>query len=89
MLPVFDWQFVVVTMIALGAGAIVLRRLLPARKVKAKGADAPAVPAPSVACSHCASADAAAKPKPTPLRTATVPVVSVGDLRQSAHQRRS
>jgi hypothetical protein len=85
-MPVLDWQFVVVTIIALGAGSIVVRRLLPARKVKAKGADAPAVPAPSVACSHCASADATAKPAAP--RTATVPVVSVRDLRQSAHQRR-
>jgi hypothetical protein len=87
MMPVFDWQFVVVTIVALGAASIVLRRLLPARKVKAKGADAPAVPAPSVACSHCASAEAPAKAK-APARTATVPVVSVRDLRQSAHQQR-
>lgn len=86
MMPVFDWQFVVVTMVALGAASIVVRRLLPARKVKAKGADAPAVPV-SVACSHCATAEAPAKAK-APARTATVPVVSISDLRQSAHQRR-
>ena len=85
MMPVFDWQFVVVTMVALGAASIVVRRLLPARKVKAKGADAPAVPV-SVACSHCASAETPAKPAAP--RTATVPVVSVRDLRQSAHQQR-
>jgi hypothetical protein len=87
MMPLFDWQFVVVTMVALGAASIVARRLLPARKVKAKGADAPAIPV-SAACSHCASAEAPAKPKPAAARTATVPVVSVGDLRQSAHQNR-
>jgi hypothetical protein len=83
---VFDWQFLVVTLVALGAGAIVVRRLLPARKVKARGADAPPVPA-SPACAHCASAE----PKPTrpAPRTATVPVVSLSDLRDSAHQRRS
>ncbi len=52
----FDWQFVVVTIIALGAVGMVVRRLLPARKVKAKGADAAPVPA-SVACSHCAAGE--------------------------------
>jgi hypothetical protein len=52
----FDWQFLIVTLIALGAGGIVLRRLLPARKVQAKGADAPAVPA-SAACAHCAAGE--------------------------------
>jgi hypothetical protein len=52
----FDWQFLIVTLIALGAASLVLRRLLPARKVKAKGADAPAVPA-SPACSHCAAGE--------------------------------
>jgi hypothetical protein len=82
---VFDWQFVVVTLVALGAGAMVVRRLVPARKVKARGADAPPVPA-SPACAHCASAE----PKPTrpAPRTETVPVVSLRDLRDSAHQRR-
>jgi hypothetical protein len=78
-MPVFDWQFLVVTIAAAGAGSIVLRRLLPARKVRA-----PALPV--AACSHCASADA---PSARPARTETVPVVSIRDLRASAHQSRT
>ncbi len=85
-MPHFDWQFLVVTMLAAGAGGIIVRRLMPARKVKAKGADAPAIPTP-VACAHCASAESAAPARPA--RTTTVPVVSLRDLRDSAHQRRS
>ena len=81
-MPVVDWQFLVVTMIAVGAGSIVVRRLLPARKVRAKGADAPA---PPVACSHCSVAETPARPA----RTETVPVVSIRDLRASAHQQRT
>jgi hypothetical protein len=80
-MPVWDWQFVIVSLIALAAMAIVVRRVLPARKTKTKGADAPPMPA---ACSHCASAES---PKPS-ARTATVPVVSLNDLRGSAHQPR-
>jgi hypothetical protein len=87
-MPGFDWQFVIVTLVALGAGGIVLRRVMPARKVKARGADAPAIPAP-VACAHCSTAEADAKPSARPARTATIPVVSMRDLRDSAHQRRS
>jgi hypothetical protein len=88
-MPNFDWQFLVVTMLAAGAGGVIVRRLMPARKVKAKGADAPAMPAPA-ACAHCAFAEpASAATRPAPARTATVPVVSVHDLRDSAHQRRN
>jgi hypothetical protein len=85
----FDWQFLVVTLVALGAGAMVVRRVMPARKVKARGADAPALPA-SPACAHCATGEAAstASARSAP-RTQSVPVVSVGDLRASAHQRRN
>jgi hypothetical protein len=85
-MPVFDWQFLVVTMIAVGAGSIVVRRLMPARKVRAKGADAPA---PPVACSHCATGEASMAKAARPARTATVPVVSMHDLRASAHQDRA
>jgi hypothetical protein len=88
-MPGFDWQFAVVTLFALGAAGVVVRRLLPARKVKARGADAPPTP-PSVACSHCATGEVAMKSaaRATP-RTETVPVVPIQDLRASAHQRRS
>jgi hypothetical protein len=85
-MPVFDWQFLVVTMIAVGAGSIVVRRLMPTRKVRAKGADAPA---PPVACAHCASGEASLAKAARPARTATVPVVSLRDLRASAHQDRA
>jgi hypothetical protein len=90
-MPVFDWQFLVVTLTALGAAAIVVRRLMPTRKVQARGGDAPPVPA-SPACAHCASAESAANPKQparAAARTETVPVVPLRDLRDSAHQRRS
>jgi len=91
-MPAFDWQFVVVSLVALAAATIVVRRLMPARKVKARGADAPPAPA-SVACAHCATGEAAvkaaARPGRTAPRTETVPVVSIRDLRDSAHQRRS
>jgi hypothetical protein len=83
----FDWQFVVVTLVALAAAAIVVRRLMPARKVKARGAEAPPATT-SVACAHCSTAEAARKPSARPARTATIPVVSIRDLRESAHQRR-
>ena len=93
MTAMIDWQFVVVTLVALTAGGVVVRRLMPARKVRSRGADAPPTPV-SVACAHCSTAEAATKtaaratPRPA-ARTETVPVVSVRDLRASAHQRRS
>jgi hypothetical protein len=83
-MPVLDWQFLVVTLIAAGAVAIVVRRLMPARKATSKGVEAPIQ---SAACSHCANSESSATP-PRPARTATVPVVSLSDLRGSAHQPR-
>src|SRR5262249_42456299 len=85
-MPIFDWQFVVVTILALGAGGIIVRRLMPARKVKAKGADTPPTPTP-IACAHCASAESASSTQARPARTTTVPVVARRDLRDRAHQR--
>jgi hypothetical protein len=82
-MPIWDWQFAIVTLVMLGAMTIVIRRVLPARKTKAKGVDAPPM---SAACSHCASADSPKQKQPA--RTATVPVVSINDLRGSAHQPR-
>ena len=43
-----DWQSVVVSVVALGAAGVVLRRFLPKRRT----AGAPAAPA----CEHCESA---------------------------------
>ena len=67
-----DWQSVVVSVVALGAAGVVLRRFLPKRGK----AGAPAAPA----CEHC-------EPVPEPVkRTQTTPVISVSDLRKSARR---
>jgi hypothetical protein len=70
-MPLWDWQFVVVTLIAVGALWMLVRRtILPARK-KTKP-DAPA-------CAHCASN---VQQNRQPSRTTTVPVVALSDLRR-------
>jgi hypothetical protein len=74
-----DWQFVVVTVVALGAAGVVVRRFVPARRRPA----APAARAGAAACDHCA----AAEPK-VQGSTRTTPVVSVEDVRASARRRR-
>ena len=69
---VIDWQSVVVSVVAIGAAGVVLRRFLPQRRK----AGAPAAPA----CEHC-------EPAPEPVkRTQTTPVISVSDLRKSARR---
>jgi hypothetical protein len=81
-----DWQFVVVTVIALGAALLIVRRFLPARRRTAGGRG----PASPVACDHCetgAKATAGAAPNGSTGRTQTTPVVSVDDLRASAKRR--
>ena len=83
-----DWQFVVVTVIALGAALLIVRRFLPARR-RTAGGRGPALP---VACDHCdtgAKATAGAAPSnESTRRTQTTPVVSVDELRASAKRRR-
>ena len=85
----FDWQSVVVTLIALAAALAIVRRFVPARRRTAAGTRGPAVP---IACDHCETGArataAAAAPKASTARTQTTPVVSVGDLRASARRRR-
>jgi hypothetical protein len=76
-----DWQTVAVTIVALGAMAVIVRRFVPARRRPAGGASgAPA------ACDHCdTGAKAVADPaRGAAARTQTTPVVSVRDLRASA-----
>jgi hypothetical protein len=81
----FDWQFVVVTAIALGAALVIVRRFVPARRRPA-GAGAGGGAA---ACDHCQTgAQATAAARDAAGRTATTPVVSVGDLRKSARRPR-
>lgn len=80
-----DWQTIVVTLAAIAAALVVVRRFVPARRRTAAGARGPAAP---VACDHCetgakATAGASAARGST-ARTRTTPVVSVEDLRASA-----
>ena len=82
-----DWQHIVVTLVALAAAAVIVRRFVPARRRASAGARGPAAP---VACNHCetgARAVANAAPNGSTARTQTTPVVSVDDLRASAKRR--
>lgn len=82
-----DWQTLVVTLVALAAAAVIVRRFVPARRRATAGARGPAAP---VACDHCetgAKAIANAAPGGSATRTQTTPVVSVDDLRASAKRR--
>ena len=87
-----DWQTVVVTIVALGAALVIVRRFVPARRRSNAGPGAPSAPA---ACDHCETgakatraATAATAGNGSGARTQTTPVVSVGDLRASAKARR-
>jgi hypothetical protein len=81
----FDWQTIVVTIVALAAALVVVRRFLPARRRSNARPGAPAAP---VACEHCEmgarATRAAAAGNGSAARTQTTPVVSVADLRRSA-----
>jgi hypothetical protein len=83
-----DWQFVVVTAIALGAALLIVRRFLPGRRRPTADRRGPAAP---VACDHCEtgtrSTTGTAAPKGSTARTQTTPVVSVDDLRASVKRR--
>ena len=81
-MPHWDWQFVIVTLIAAGAFWMLLRRtVLPIRKkTSAEGQPAAITPA----CEHCASS---VQQKRQPSRTATVPVVALSDLRRQRDAR--
>jgi hypothetical protein len=73
----FDWQFVVVTLVAAGALLVLVRRFMPAKTRVRGGKGDPA-------CAHCTSNEqnrkANARPAP---RTTTTPVVSLSDLRET------
>jgi len=76
----FDWQFGVVTTVALGACWVLLRRLTSAFSRKSATSADPA-------CPHCAMNERprAASPERAP-RTTTTPVVSLDDLRQTVRK---
>ena len=80
-----DWQTVVVTLVALGAAFVVVRRFIPARRRSKRRPGAPAMP---VACDHCETGAKATRAmvagNGSAARTQTTPVVSVDDLRASA-----
>jgi hypothetical protein len=79
-MPGFDWQFIVVTLIATGALLVLVRRFMPAKTPVRGGKGDPA-------CAHCTSNEsnrkATARPAP---RTTTTPVVSLQDLRDTARR---
>lgn len=81
-LPVWDWQFLIVSAIALGALLILGRQFLPARR----GSDGQPSAKPS-GCAHCASnaENPAAAARPA-ARTVMTQVVSLDDLRDTARQ---
>jgi hypothetical protein len=91
-MPGYDWQFVVVTLIAAGGLWTLVRRFIPARQSRgardAHGASSLPLPAKPTACAHCASNPTADDSHPhhqhQPRRTETVPVVALRDLRESA-----
>lgn len=90
-MPAYDWQFVVVTLIAAGGLWTLVRRFVPARQ--SRGAHgAPPLPQKPTACAHCASNPAAdgdgQHHRHQPRRTETVPVVALRDLRESAQASR-
>jgi hypothetical protein len=78
-----DWQFLVVTAIALGAAFVIVRRFMPAPRGAAASPGAPA----GAACDHCETGAKATAATPADARTQTTPVVSVRDLRASAKRR--
>ena len=91
-MPVFDWQFVVVTLVAAGGFWTLVRRFVPARQ--SRGArdvhGGPPLIQKATACEHCASnpANDSLPHRPQPRRTETVPVVALRDLRESAQASR-
>jgi hypothetical protein len=76
-MPHVDWQFIIVTLIAAAALAVLVWRLTPTRGQQ---------PGKAAPCANCASAEASASTRPKPTRTVTTPVVSLNDLRSTAHQ---
>ena len=83
-----DWQTVVVTIVALGAALVIVRRFVPPRRRSNARPGASAA-----ACDHCETGAKAARPAAAAgngsgARTQTTPVVSVGDLRASSKARR-
>jgi hypothetical protein len=74
-MPQLDWQFIVVTLIAAAALAVLVWRLTPARGQQ---------PGKAAACANCSVAEASTRPQPT--RTVTTPVVALRDLRSTARQ---
>jgi hypothetical protein len=95
-MPAFDWQFVVVTLIAAGGLWTLVRRFMPTRQSRGardahggQGASSLPLPAKPTACAHCASNPAAdGDHRHQPRRTETVPVVALRDLRESAQASR-
>jgi hypothetical protein len=74
--PVWDWQFIVVSLVALGAVALIVRQVMPRRSNRSETGRA--------ACANCPTHVESAKPS----RTTVTPVVSLSDLRDTARVRR-
>jgi hypothetical protein len=78
MMPIGDWQFLAVSLVAIAALAVIVRRIVPRRRRDGSKA--------SPACDHCATNPGAETAAPR--RTTTVPFVSVDDLREGSRARR-
>ena len=80
-----DWQTVVVTIVALGAALVIVRRFVPARR---RSGAKPGSAAAPIACDHCETGakatHIATAGNGSTGRTQTTPVVRVADLRRSA-----
>jgi hypothetical protein len=78
-LPFADWQFLVVTAIALWAVWIVVRRIAPRKSKETRSK-------PNPHCDHCAT-NPASETAARPARATTTPVVSFQDLKDTARRR--
>ena len=75
-MPVWDWQFIVVSLVALCAVGLIVRQVVPRRSNRSEPGGA--------ACANCPTHVELSKPS----RTTVTPVVSLSDLRDTARSKR-
>lgn len=77
-MPFLDWQFIVVTAVAVAAVGVLVRRIVPLSRRGPGGAK-------DLGCTHCASSAQGGGPARA-RRTTTTPVVPLDDLRRTANR---